>query len=301
MHRIATTARITIMVVAVLMTVSCPLFAQRQIPRKSAKRRPAAREAPDGLFRLLDKNRDGALSSDEMQAASAALRALDTNSDGTLTPQEVKEQQEATVPPGINDRFLDPNLAPEEWVKRLELESRDVFASRIEILKALNLSEGDRIADIGAGTGLFESIFSKSVGPTGKVYAVDISPRLIEYMKGRVATEKLANVEVVLSNESSAELENDSIDIAFICDTYHHFEYHAEMLLSIRNALCRGGELVLIDFERIPGKSSDFIMGHVRAGKEVFRREIERSGFRFVEEVEIPGFRDTYFLRFERP
>ena len=66
-------------------------------------------------------------------------------------------------------------------------------------------------------------------------------------------------------------------------------------------ALRSKGQLILIDFERIPGKSSDFILGHVRAGKEVFRREVERSGFRFVEEVQIPGFRDNYFLRFEKP
>jgi ubiquinone/menaquinone biosynthesis C-methylase UbiE len=293
--------RIVVIALAALATAACPLFAQQQTPQKSANQRMAARAIPDGLFRLLDKDRDGSLSSDEMQAASAALRGLDTNGDGKLTPEEVKEQQEAAVPPGINDRFLDPNLAPDEWVKRLELESRDIFASRIEILKALKLAEGDRIADIGAGTGLFESIFAKSVGPAGKVYAVDISPKLIDYMKGRVETEKLTNVQVVLSNESSAELENDSIDIAFICDTYHHFAYHADMLLSIRNALRRKGQLILIDFERIPGESSDFILGHVRAGKEVFRREIERSGFRFVEEVQIPGFRDNYFLRFERP
>jgi SAM-dependent methyltransferase len=286
---------------AVLAIATCPLFAQQKPGRVPGNRRPATPTTSDGLFKLLDANRDGALSDDEIQSAAATLRRLDANNDDKLTLDEIKEQLEAVVPPGINDRFLDPNLAAEDWVKRLELESRDIFASRIEILKALNLDEGDRIADIGAGTGLFENIFSKSVGPTGRVYAVDISPRLVEYMKDRVMREKLENVHVVLSNESSVELEDDSIDIAFICDTYHHFEYHADMLLSIRNALRRGGQLILIDFERIPGKSSDFILRHVRAGKEVFRREIERSGFRFIEEVEIPGFRDNYFLRFERP
>lgn len=295
MHRMLMTA------LAVLTTIACPLFGQRQTPQTPAKRRPAARSTPNGLFRLLDTDRNGSLSVDEIGAATAALRKLDTNSDGKVTPEEVKEQLEAAVPAGINDRFLDPNLTPEDWVKRLELESRDIFASRVEILKALDLEEGDAIADIGAGTGLFESIFAKKVGPTGKVYAVDISPRLIDYMKGRVKTENLTNVHVVLSNDSSAELEDNSINIAFICDTYHHFEYHADMLLSIRNALRSKGQLILVDFERIPGKSSDFIMGHVRAGKEVFRREIERSGFRFVEEVKVPGFRDNYFLRFEKP
>lgn len=293
--------RTALITVALVMTAICPLAAQDKPPAKPANRRPTVRTAPDGLFRLLDKDRNGSLSRDEMGAASAALLAMDANEDGKLTPAEVKRQQEATVPPGINDRFLDPNLKPEDWVKRLELESREIFASRLEIAKALGLSAGDDIADIGAGTGLFEGIFAETVGPAGKVYAVDISPKLIEYMRARIKAQGLANVQVVLSNAYSAELEPNSIDFAFICDTYHHFEYQPQMLASILHALRDKGQLILIDFERIPGKSSDFIMGHVRAGKEVFQREIERSGFRFVEQVKIPGLQDNYFLRFEKP
>ena len=56
---------------------------------------------------------------------------------------------------------------------------------------------------------------------------------------------------------------------------------------------------MVIDFEKIQGKSRPFIMDHVRAGKEVFRAEIEAEGFVFVEEVEIPGFEENYFLKFK--
>ena len=73
------------------------------------------------------------------------------------------------------------------------------------------------------------------------------------------------------------------------------------MLLSIRNTLRRGGQLILIDFERIPGKSSDWLLGHVRADKQQFKKEVLQSGFRFKEEVKIPGVSENYFLRFERP
>ena len=72
------------------------------------------------------------------------------------------------------------------------------------------------------------------------------------------------------------------------------------MLASIHRALVPGGVLVVIDFDKIPDVSSDFIMSHVRAGKEVFRGEIEAAGFTFVEEVEISGLEENYFLRFKR-
>ena len=90
------------------------------------------------------------------------------------------------------------------------------------------------------------------------------------------------------------------MDIAFVCDTYHHFEFPEATLASIHNALQKNGQLVVIDFDRIPGTSRDWILGHVRADKQTFRSEIERAGFRFVSEQQIPGLTENYCLRFER-
>lgn len=210
------------------------------------------------------------------------------------------DRQRSPVPKDVNARFLDPDLNPEEWLERFEIESREVYACRKAIVDALRLESGNRVADVGSGTGLFLTPFSRAVTDTGQVFAVDISPRLIEHMRQRVTQEKLTNVEVVLSDEESAQLPEESVDVVFICDTYHHFEYHAAMLRSIRSALRSGGQLVVIDFERIPGESREWILGHVRAGKDVFRHEVERSGFEFVEEVKIPGFQENYFLRFKK-
>jgi glucose/arabinose dehydrogenase/ubiquinone/menaquinone biosynthesis C-methylase UbiE len=207
----------------------------------------------------------------------------------------------SVVPVGINDNFLDPELDAEAWMKRFEVESREVFAGRVEVMKALELEPGDRIADIGSGTGLYLSAFSGAVGKEGGVYAVDISPKFIEFIRRRVVDENLENVRVVASTERSASLAAESVDHVFICDTYHHFSYYGEMLDSIREGLAPGGQLVVIDFERIPGTSRDWLLTHVRAGKEQVRAEIEQAGFEFVEEVEVPAFAENYLLRFRKP
>jgi ubiquinone/menaquinone biosynthesis C-methylase UbiE len=214
---------------------------------------------------------------------------------------ETAAKKRSPVPENINERFLDANLDAEQWLKRLEGESREIYLHHQAIVDAIGIKPGASIADVGGGTGLFIGPFAKAVTETGHVYAVDISPKLVEYMKRRIKDEGLKNVEAILSREDSTELPNDSVDFVFVCDTYHHFEYHADMLLSIRNALRRGGQLILIDFERIPGKSSDWLLGHVRAGKEQFKKEVMQSGFRFVEQVDVPGLSENYFLRFERP
>ena len=65
-----------------------------------------------------------------------------------------------SVNPGINQRFLDPTLDIEEWVQRFEVESREVYFARKEIMRSLNLQPGDRVADVGAGTGFFTLLMS---------------------------------------------------------------------------------------------------------------------------------------------
>ena len=209
--------------------------------------------------------------------------------------------QEQSVKPGVNDRFLDPSLDVSEWLGRFEIESREVYAARERVLGACSVKPGLTVADIGAGTGFYSRLFSSAVGEQGWVYAVDISPKFLAHINLKSQQKKVRNLTSVLCSDRSVMLPANSIDVAFVCDTYHHFEYPQSTLASIRRALKPGGTLVVIDFERIPGESREFILGHVRAGKEVFQREIAEAGFRFVEEVEIPMFKENYFLRFRKP
>ncbi len=208
--------------------------------------------------------------------------------------------KEKSVKPGINDRYLAKNLKVEEWVKRFEGESREIYSHRTRILEACQIKPGMRVADIGSGTGLYTRLFADRAGENGWVYAVDIVPKFLKHILDGAAKTKTANVTAVLCAEDSVRLPKASVDLVFICDVYHHFEYPRSTMKSIHDALKPDGKLVVIDFERIPGKSRRFILGHVRAGKAVFRKEIEDSGFELIEEVDIAGLEENYFLRFKR-
>ncbi len=208
--------------------------------------------------------------------------------------------QEASVKPGINEKFLDPALKVEEWTERFETESREIFHQRQEIVAAVGLKPGMAVADVGAGTGLFTLPFAEAVGTEGKVYAVEIAKTFLLHISTRAAAAKLTNVHPVHATERSVELPEASIDAAFICDVYHHFEYPQSSLASLHKALKPGGELILIDFKRIPGVTSDFIMGHVRAGQEVFEAEVTAAGFEKTGEV--PDLlKENYFVKFRKP
>ena len=234
-------------------------------------------------------------------AGSMAVAFFTVGAAFSLISNAQEKVAEESVKPGINEKFLDPNLKVAEWLKRFEVESREVFHAREAVMAACNVKPGMAVADVGAGTGLYTRLFSGAVGDDGWVYAVDINPRFLEHIQARAKAEGQENITSVLSPQDSVSLPPASVDVVFICDTYHHFEFPAATLASIYSALQPGGEMVVIDFERIEGVSSEWIMGHVRAGKEVFRAEIEAAGFELDEEVDVVGLQENYFLRFRKP
>lgn len=209
--------------------------------------------------------------------------------------------QDGSVKPGINDKFLSSELDVEEWTERFEGESRDIYAHRAEIVAALGLEDKQRVADIGAGTGFFSEMLARAVGENGLVWALEISPKFLEHLRERFSKAELSQIEVVENSDRTTGLAESSIDLAFVCDVYHHFEYPKAMLQNLKYVLTPGGSLVVIDFNRIPGETDPWILDHVRAGKDVFRAEIEAAGFRFKDEIEIEGLEDNYILRFTNP
>lgn len=207
------------------------------------------------------------------------------------------DAQDKSVKPGINKSFENPDV--EEFVGKFEGEGRDAFDHRHEILKACQLKPGMVVADVGAGTGLFTRLFSPAVGTTGRVYAVDISKKFLEHIQQTAEKANLKNITPVLCKPDSVNLSANSIDVVYICDTYHHFEYPYKTMKSIHRALKPDGEVILVDFHRIEGVTKDWLMKHVRAGKEVFVKEITDCGFRQIDEKE--GMLDeSYFVRFAK-
>lgn len=203
--------------------------------------------------------------------------------------------------PAINAPFRDGALDVKVWTDRFEGESREVYRARDAIVAAIGLKPGLVVADVGTGTGLFVKYFSDAVGPTGRVVAVDIAEKFLTLVRERAAAAGLTNVETRLGTTDSAQLSPASVDVVFVCDTYHHFETPMTMLASLMSALRPGGRLVIVDYHRIPGKTSEFLMGHVRANRETVVAEIESAGLTKLADPPAPFLDENYLVVFERP
>jgi ubiquinone/menaquinone biosynthesis C-methylase UbiE len=234
--------------------------------------------------------------------ASLSIGGYGQDANSTATKKS-EEKRADNLPSGINDSFLDPNMNVEDFIKRFEVESREVFACREQILAAIQLKPGMAVADVGSGTGLYLRPLSRSVEKDGKVYAIDISAKFVKHLRDRAKEEKLDNVEAVLCSDRDVNLKANTIDRAFICDVYHHFEYPESSLKSIYRAMRAGGKLILVDFHREPDVSRErkqWLQGHIRAPLQTFKQEIIDAGFKFEEQVAIDGFSENYLLRFSK-
>jgi ubiquinone/menaquinone biosynthesis C-methylase UbiE len=213
-----------------------------------------------------------------------------------VLPGSVAAAAESNVAPGINRHYQGADY--ERWVATFERSGREVYDQRHRIVAALRLKPGMTVADVGAGTGLFTRLFARAVGSTGRVYAVDITPEFISNILRTAREQELGNVEGIVNTATDTKLPSGVLDVVFVCDSYHHFEYPRAMLGSIQRALRANGALVVIDYEKAPGRSSPWVMDHVRADKATAIREIEAAGFRFVGEE--PLLTENFFLRFVR-
>jgi ubiquinone/menaquinone biosynthesis C-methylase UbiE len=207
------------------------------------------------------------------------------------------QAQEQTVRPGINRAYQGADFA--HWQGVFETEGREVYEHRQRIIDALDLQPGMAVADVGAGTGVFSVLLARKVGPTGRVVAQDIAPGFIAGIARRAEAENLAQLVAQLGAERDAQLPANRFDLIFTSDTYHHFEYPQTMLASLKAALKPGGRLIVIDYERIPGRSSPWMLGHVRADRETVTEEITAAGFQPLRSHDF--LRENYFLEFLRP
>ena len=112
----------------------------------------------------------------------------------------------------------------------------------------MKISAGMVVADIGAGTGYFEPHLSRAVGPTGKVFALDIEADMVRYLGERAAKEKLENVEAKKVELADPLLAAGSLDRVLIVDTWHHVDGRDAYAKKLQAGLKPGGMVVIVDF-----------------------------------------------------
>jgi ubiquinone/menaquinone biosynthesis C-methylase UbiE len=178
------------------------------------------------------------------------------------------------------------------WLERAEREQEEAPTKAIE---ALELKPGMVIADIGAGSGYYTSRLAKKVAPSGRVYATDIQPGMIEILNRRVKAEGLTNVETILGVMDDPKLPPSSIDLAIMVDVYHELQQPQVFLQRLKPAFKPGGRLVLLEFRK-EDPQVPILEVHKMSVAEV-KAELEAEGFAIDRVVDVLPWQHIIVLR----
>ena len=165
-----------------------------------------------------------------------------------------------------------------------------------EIMYRMRIRKGDVVADIGAGSGYFTIPLARKVGTEGRVYAEDIQKEMTDYISQKVKKLQLKNIRIILGKVENPLIPNNSLNHAFIANTYHELERPLLLLNNIKKDLRSHGKLTIIDWD--PTKGPTF--GPPKEAKVPFDtviKEAEKVGFKFMEKHDFMPYH--YFLIFK--
>jgi len=180
--------------------------------------------------------------------------------------------------PDHMDRHFDD---AERWAKEFDDPARDAWQMPGRVIEALALGPGQSVADIGAGTGYFSVRLARS-SASPAVYAVDIEPSMVAYLKARAAKEGLKNLTAVQAAAGSANLPSP-VDTILIVDTYHHIPSRVAYFTALKSSLKPGGRIAVIDFRKDApsGPPVEF-----RFTPEQISKELADAGYALVQQHE---------------
>lgn len=150
-----------------------------------------------------------------------------------------------------------------------------------QVVQMLALEPGAVVADIGAGDGYFTFRLARAVSGSGRVFAVDIDAEIVSSLRSAAEQQGAANVEAVLARVDDPLLPDGSVDLAFVCNVYHHIEARQDYFRALRRDLAPGGRVAIVEMtDRVPLR---WLGPHGHwTSVDTLRREMEEAGYRLV-------------------
>jgi SAM-dependent methyltransferase len=160
----------------------------------------------------------------------------------------VRAQQHGGQKPGAMDHMDHKFDDPARYAKSFDDPARDAWQMPARVIETLALRPGQKVADIGAGTGYFSVRLARAAAaPT--VFAVDLEPKMVEHLTKRAAAEGLKNVTAVQASTTSPNLP-EPVDVLLVVDTYHHIGNRPAYFSALKAKLTPGGRLAIVDFRK---------------------------------------------------
>jgi cyclopropane fatty-acyl-phospholipid synthase-like methyltransferase len=184
------------------------------------------------------------------------------------------------------------------YIWMLEREGREEFQKPEQVMDALELKPGMRVADVGCGSGYFTVKIAEEIGPEGKVWAIDAWQDMLDYLDRRVQIEGLENVELVKVDRDDPMIPDGSADLILMVDVYHYIKDRVAYGKVLRKDIAPGGRLIVLDY--IPKSLEERPWGpppSQHMSEEELTADLEKAGFRKVRQHDF--LPEQYFVIYE--
>ena len=177
-------------------------------------------------------------------------------------------------------RSLARGIWARSYLGMLERPERAEFQKPDQVMRTLEIRPGERVADVGAGSGYFTIPVAKAVGPEGVVWAIDIAQEMLDHIAKRLEKEGLTNVRLVKVAKDDPELPPRGVDTILMVDTIHYVKDRAEYAKKLREGLAPGGRLVVIDYVPKPFEERPWgPLPEQQVSRETLDAEMAAAGF----------------------
>jgi ubiquinone/menaquinone biosynthesis C-methylase UbiE len=166
------------------------------------------------------------------------------------------------------------SVAGADWLER---EGRAAEEGTRRLLRALDLRDGLRVADLGCGTGFHARRIRERVGD-GSVACIDLQPAMLARAEV-LAAEAGVQLDWVVGEHDRIPLPDASVDLLLMVDVWHEVQEPAQMLGELRRVLAPGGRVAIVEY-RLEGNSAAHILREHRMTDEQVAAEFEAGGFR---------------------
>jgi len=152
-----------------------------------------------------------------------------------------------------------------------------------QVLEALELRQGQNVADIGAGGGYFCLRFAEAAGGKGKVYAIDTNPRFLEFIKNGAKEKRLNNVKTILVVRENLALPERGLDLVFMRNVCHHLTNRVEYFRKLKRFLKPKGRVAIVEYKRAKPFTFRGMFEHY-VPRETIIEEMKEAGYRVKQE-----------------
>jgi len=184
-----------------------------------------------------------------------------------------------------------------EYLEQLDRPERDQYQKPSQVVEALGLKPGMAVADLGSGSGYFTRRLVEAVTETGMVYAIDVEQEMLTYTKESLVHLHIPfTAEFILARPDSPKLPVESVDLIFVCNTYHHLENRATYFSNVKSSLKSGGRVVIVDFYHDERSGPLGFPKHHLVPRETVIEEMTKADYKLLREhTFLPR---QYFLEF---